>query len=375
MVNTGVDISSENSVMITTIIPTYQRPKLLERAILSVLNQTHTNLQVCVYDNASGDETDEVVRRLMENDSRLKYHCHEKNIGAFDNFTYGMKNINTKYFSILSDDDFVLPDFFETALKGFEKHPEVMLSACATIHSTLEGRVIGMPLSAWDDGLYMPPEGAMQMIEKKHPEWTGIIFRKEVLDTIGYLDREIGRSSDLYFELCIAWRFSIYVIKKAGAVFVNHAEGSIAKAHFYDTWISHLNIIDRVRADERLSSDVRLKSAQLLKNKLKKEIWHRAVKDSISGNNSDVFLSIEFLSKLPTPPVQVFLLKLVVNICLYIPLVGKLINFYFSKRRQKLDQRWKSIISDFDTRIPTAKFSSTKSNIGKSYPEKPDTLE
>jgi len=344
MLNTDVDILSDSCVMITTIIPTYQRPELLERAILSVLAQTYANLQVCVCDNASGDETVEVVRRIMENDSRLKYHCHQKNIGALNNFIYGMKNINTKYFSILSDDDFVLPDFFETALKGFEKHPEAMLSACATIHSTLEGNVLGMPLSAWEDGLYMPPDGAMQMIKKKHPEWTGIIFRKEVLHTVGYLDREIGRSSDLYFELCIAWRFPIYVTKKAGAVFVNHAGGSIAKANFYDTWLSHVNIIDRVRVNEYLSLADRLKSIQLLKIKLEKEIWHRAVKDAVSKDKSDVLLSIDFLNKLQASPVQLFSLKLITNMCLHMPFVGKLINYYFIQRRLKFNQRWKSII-------------------------------
>jgi glycosyltransferase involved in cell wall biosynthesis len=52
--------------LITTIIPTYRRPKLLRRAIKSVLNQTYLHFQVCVYDNASGDETAEVVSELAK---------------------------------------------------------------------------------------------------------------------------------------------------------------------------------------------------------------------------------------------------------------------------------------------------------------------
>ena len=62
-----------NHPMITTIIPTYRRPKLLRRAILSVLNQTYTNIQVCVFDNASGDETALVVAELARMDNRVKY--------------------------------------------------------------------------------------------------------------------------------------------------------------------------------------------------------------------------------------------------------------------------------------------------------------
>ncbi len=49
---------------ITTVIPTYRRPKLLRRAIESVLAQTYPHLKVTVFDNASGDETPEVVAEL-----------------------------------------------------------------------------------------------------------------------------------------------------------------------------------------------------------------------------------------------------------------------------------------------------------------------
>ena len=68
--------------LITTIIPTYRRPKLLRRAIMSVLNQTSPHFQICVYDNASGDETAAVVAEFSKNDPRVKYHCHTENIGA-----------------------------------------------------------------------------------------------------------------------------------------------------------------------------------------------------------------------------------------------------------------------------------------------------
>ena len=54
---------------ITALIPTYRRPQLLHRAIVSVLRQTYTNLQVFVFDNASGDTTAEVVTKLGENDA------------------------------------------------------------------------------------------------------------------------------------------------------------------------------------------------------------------------------------------------------------------------------------------------------------------
>ena len=46
--------------LITTVIPTYRRPALLAQAIRSVLTQTYPHFLVCVYDNASADETADV---------------------------------------------------------------------------------------------------------------------------------------------------------------------------------------------------------------------------------------------------------------------------------------------------------------------------
>src|SRR5438105_3287010 len=63
------------------VIPTYRRPGLLRRAVRSALAQTHSDLEVWVYDNASGDETEAVVAELAAVDARLHYHRHQHNLG------------------------------------------------------------------------------------------------------------------------------------------------------------------------------------------------------------------------------------------------------------------------------------------------------
>ena len=101
---------------VTAVIPTYRRPELLQRAIRSVLAQTHRDVRVHVYDNASGDATEDVVRAIAASDARVTYHAQPSNIGATRNFQYGMRDVKTPYFSCLSDDDVLFPDFYATAL-------------------------------------------------------------------------------------------------------------------------------------------------------------------------------------------------------------------------------------------------------------------
>jgi glycosyltransferase involved in cell wall biosynthesis len=117
----------DDSALITTIMPTYRRPERLKKAIQSVLKQTYPHFQLCIYDNASGDATAEVVAEFAK-DARVKYHCHPENIGSAENFQYGLSHVETPFFSFLSDDDFLLPEFYEETLRGFKKFPEAAFS-------------------------------------------------------------------------------------------------------------------------------------------------------------------------------------------------------------------------------------------------------
>ena len=109
--------------MITTVIPTYRRPQLLRRAIRSVLDQSYPHFRLCIYDNASGDETGELVARLASQDTRIHYHCHQQNIGAQSNFIYGYSRVRTPFLHLISDDDFLLPGFFAQAIGALEGKP------------------------------------------------------------------------------------------------------------------------------------------------------------------------------------------------------------------------------------------------------------
>ena len=254
--------------IITTIIPTYRRPKLLGRAIRSVLNQTYPHFKVCVYDNASGDETAEIVSEIAKHDSRVSYFCHKENIGLVNNFIYGMKHVETPFFSFLSDDDVLLPWFFEVVMRGFEKFPQAIFSAGETIPVSSNGKIINTPLSEWArEGYYAPPEGLFSMIGKNCPLWTAILFRKEIIENIGLLDQEIGYPMDLDYELRSAARFPFVIIKRPCAIFSVVADNSsIAHILGDEQFIKYgyLKIIKNLKENEFLPVDVRINATEKL---------------------------------------------------------------------------------------------------------------
>ena len=192
--------------IVTTIVPTYRRPRLLARAIRSVLNQTYPSVRVLVLDDASGDETGLVVRRMQEEDPRIEYHVHPQNQGPDLNWIFGVDQIETPFFSFLSDDDFLLPEFYKTAIKKLDEHPEAMFFCGTTCFVNNKGQVLSRSGADWDEGLYTQPSGFVRMISDP-PSQNGILFRSEVIQEIDYSTPVTSFDSNFLLQAALHFPF------------------------------------------------------------------------------------------------------------------------------------------------------------------------
>jgi glycosyltransferase involved in cell wall biosynthesis len=88
------------------VIPTYSRAKDLKFAIYCVLRQTYEDFEIVISDNASHDNTDEIVKSFS--DKRIRYYRNEKNIGTMPNVQKVISLARGSYIFLHSDDDFLL---------------------------------------------------------------------------------------------------------------------------------------------------------------------------------------------------------------------------------------------------------------------------
>jgi len=102
--------------LVTIGIPTFRRPPLLRRAVLSALAQDHHDLEVVVSDNASGDDTAAVCRELAAADPRVRYIAQTVNVGPAANFLAVLEAARGEYFMWLGDDDWIDPDYVSSCL-------------------------------------------------------------------------------------------------------------------------------------------------------------------------------------------------------------------------------------------------------------------
>lgn len=317
--------------LITTFITTYQRPKLLRRALTSVLSQTYPYFQVLVSDNASGDETAAVVREFAQTEGRVKYHCHPKNIGMIGNYEFCLSKVETPLFSFLSDDDFLLPCFYETMIKDIERFPDAGFYAASVLIKSPRGRTVRVPIDAWSRAGVFAPQEALKELVRNFPVPVCVLFHKRVVDQIS-IDRDNPLVWDCDYLLHVAIRFPVVVSKQRCGIFQQHpmsfsnsqnlAAWKVAWKRLYDRVDSNQDLTPHIKKDimDRIAHDAKQISLgfslEYFYNKRFEEAYAAALlyrSDYGSSLKLDVFI-------------------LMIKCCLHTPQVVKLFFVYFKSK-------------------------------------------
>src|ERR1700752_5036117 len=126
-------------LLVTIAIPTFNRAAWLKGCLISALSQTYQNFEVLVSDNASTDETAEVLDEL--GDPRVRVVRQKTNIGLIPNWNACLAEAKGDYVVFVADDDRIAPWMLERCMGLVEREPQisVVLTLCDT-RSVVLGR-------------------------------------------------------------------------------------------------------------------------------------------------------------------------------------------------------------------------------------------
>ena len=101
-----------SSVLVSIVIPTYNRANYIGRTIQSAIDQTFEACEIIVCDNNSQDNTEEMVNDFIAKypSKKIKYIKHPQNIGPVRNWFSGIHEASGKYIKILFSDDILYPN-------------------------------------------------------------------------------------------------------------------------------------------------------------------------------------------------------------------------------------------------------------------------
>jgi len=190
----------EHKAQISAIITTHNRATLLVNAINSVLNQTFKDFEMLIVDDASKDNTEEVVKTFT--DSRIRYIKILPDDSKGGNYArnIGIKEAKGKYIAFLDDDDEWLPEKLEKQLEVFEKDEKIGLVYTGVIYIYDNKRQEVCPAC--------PKRGNLSKDILLSGNCLGplsvLMVKKKKLEEIGLFDIEMPASQDydIYVRLC-----------------------------------------------------------------------------------------------------------------------------------------------------------------------------
>jgi glycosyltransferase involved in cell wall biosynthesis len=232
---------------ITTIVPTYRRPVLLKRAVLSVLNQTRQDFIVRILDNASGDETERVARDLMRADPRVEYHRHPENIGSLANMIHGMAGVETPYFNVLCDDDLLMPTFLEKGMALHEQGGREPAFVSTRVVVLDERDVISTPFPHPEERCTFAPRDGMPRCVNDGVSLVGVLYRTSAVRDIGPPRDAWWNWTESGWHALMALRSPIAFSPDPGAIMFNHLASGSKKMDRIEFKVSWFRMLADVR--------------------------------------------------------------------------------------------------------------------------------
>jgi glycosyltransferase involved in cell wall biosynthesis len=113
---------------VSIIIPTYNQSKYIEECISSALTQDYNNLEVIVSDDASTDNTSQIINRF-NGDSRLRYFKNTNNLGRVGNYRKALYEYASGEWAVVLDGDdyYTDPFFISEAVEWTQKDSKIVL--------------------------------------------------------------------------------------------------------------------------------------------------------------------------------------------------------------------------------------------------------
>ena len=117
---------------ISVIVAVYRSENYLSRCVMSILQQTYTNLEILLVDDGSPDKCPQICDNFAAMDTRIKV-LHKENGGAYSAWNAGLERMTGDYVSFIDCDDFVSKDYIKYLLyMSLKYHCEI--SSCSLVY-------------------------------------------------------------------------------------------------------------------------------------------------------------------------------------------------------------------------------------------------
>jgi glycosyltransferase involved in cell wall biosynthesis len=206
---------------VSVIIPNYRHAPYLPRRIESVLNQTFTDIEVICMDDASPDNSREVIARYS-GDPRVRTVFNEVNSGStFKQWNKGARLACGQYIWFAESDDFADPGLLERLVGVLDANPSCGLAFCQSHYVGEDDQATGMftaqasgPEHWKSDFVLSGVEACRRYLfwENVIPNASAVVMRRDLYLQVGGADESMRLAGD--------WKLYAAVLSQSDLAFV-----------------------------------------------------------------------------------------------------------------------------------------------------------
>lgn len=188
---------------VSVIILTYNRPQMLRKALLSVTAQTFHDFEIIIIDDASQDESTQMIESFA--DPRITYVRNSFNQGEGKSRNTGLQHATGRYVAFLDDDDEWLPKKLELQTKLLNRCPDAVggVYTGARDVDAFTGRLVRTRIPDKRGDIFL------DLLRENFLSTSSVLLRRECFERCGQFDDEIpaGLDYDMWLRIATQFRF------------------------------------------------------------------------------------------------------------------------------------------------------------------------
>jgi glycosyltransferase involved in cell wall biosynthesis len=206
-----------NGPLVSIILPTYNRAYVIDKAIISILNQTYKNFELIVVDDCSTDNTRDIIEKYLRADNRVRYIRNDKNLGPAGARNIGIESAIGEFIAFQDDDD----EWFPYKL---EKQVDLLCSLPETFAIVYSGfyKIVGREKNYIPSRSIHPREGNIHdsLLKGNFVDTPSVLVRKSALLNVGFFDENLPILEDWELAIRLSKRYQFKLIDEP--LFISH---------------------------------------------------------------------------------------------------------------------------------------------------------
>src|SRR5438046_3056430 len=186
---------------LSVVVPNYNHARYLPISLKAILGQSTPATEVIVIDDASTDDSMNVLQQLAREYPRLRVFRNEKNQGVVHTLNRGLDLARERYVFLPAADDEVAPGLFEKSLQLLTQFPQAGLSCTiADWREAATGLQWHVGVGMGESPSYLSPE-RMVKLERKRQLFISsntVVWKRSVLLDTGKFIPELKSSADWF---------------------------------------------------------------------------------------------------------------------------------------------------------------------------------